>query len=296
MRNRLTHVGLMAGLMVCLLLVADTRGQDVKPADIKPAQNSPSVHQMTIYNGPNRTVRYFTTSPSLSEQNALRDLERAENEAQYAGDLLDLRRQLVSSEMALDPARRYMQDIMYGMSRDRSRSSSLSGSDYLVGSINGGVIGGAFGGWGGGWGYPYGDVFNNVAVGPSYSQNRSVRTVENVAYGIGPDGVIKEALAPVIARQATPEYAAQTTKAYQDALASAVGATSRPARAGQEVVGAGGLGSLYRPMVNVLMKGGEKIEGLLVKEDPDWLLIDTEKEEVRVRTSEVARITTLKKK
>jgi hypothetical protein len=288
MWNRLTSVSRVVAVALGLLAATTAQAQGVRPA----APNNPTVHQMTIYNGGTKTVQYFTNSQSLSEQSALRDLERAENEAQYASDLLALKRQYLGTELALEPVRRARQAALYGIVRERDYGSSVSGNNFLVGSIAGGGAAGI----GMGVGYPFGYVFaGNTAFGPSYTVLDTVRTVENLGIGIGPEGRIKDDLAAMIARQATPEYAVTAARAYRDALSSAVGVFSRPG-GNEGIVAAGGLGSVNRPQVSLTLKGGEKIEGRLVQEDADWIVVDTDKEEVRVRPADVVRMSTLRKK
>jgi hypothetical protein len=273
----------MACVVAGLLVVTAAWGQEAKqpegkPADVKPADLNPNrVYPVEIYSGGTRTIHYITASPSLSEQSAVRELERAENEAQYASDLLALRRQYVSSEQAFDPVRRAMQNALYGLVRDTSSSSSIAGSAFLDGSISGSGTGA--GGWGWAVGYPFNSVFANVGVGPSYTQATSVRTVDNLAIGIGPEGKMKDELAPVIAKQATPEFAMAAARALQDALVSVP-------RTGGPILPVGGPG-----WTTVYLKSGAIATGKVTREDADWIVLDNDKEEMRIRTADVARMT-----
>ena len=75
-----------------LLAAAPIFGQGTKPA----AQNTePGIHRLQIYNGPLRTVHYFSASGSPGEQANFREAERAENQVDLANQLLDLRNQYV---------------------------------------------------------------------------------------------------------------------------------------------------------------------------------------------------------
>src|SRR5258708_2920134 len=83
------------------LVVARAAGaqQPVKPA----AQTTESgFHRMMIYNGSMPTSHYFATSGSAGEQAGLRDVERTENEAALADQLMALRRQYVTHESQLE--------------------------------------------------------------------------------------------------------------------------------------------------------------------------------------------------
>jgi len=93
---------LAAALASAALLAASGAAADVKPAA---APAGPEVHRMVIRNGPTTTVHYFSVGLSASDQAALRDLERAENDAAYADDLQALRRQYVTDELIVEPHR-----------------------------------------------------------------------------------------------------------------------------------------------------------------------------------------------
>src|SRR5438067_397022 len=101
-----TVLSLAAALVSAALLAAAATAADVKPAA---APAGPEVHRMVIVNGPTTTVHYFSVGLSTSDQAALRDLERAENDAAYADDLQALRRQYVADELQLEPHRRTVQ-------------------------------------------------------------------------------------------------------------------------------------------------------------------------------------------
>ena len=49
------------------------------------------------------------------------------------------------------------------------------------------------------------------------------------------------------------------------------------------------------PPVTVYLKGGEKVEGRLVRDDADWIAVETDKATVNVRRSEVMRVDQHKK-
>src|SRR5260370_19233253 len=104
--------------MVLGLLAAPAAwGQDVKPA----APPNTGVHTMEIFDGPTRTVHFFTSSKSSpSERQMYRDLERAENEASYVANLQALRLQYVTGERMLEARRQVEQQQLYGWDLDRT--------------------------------------------------------------------------------------------------------------------------------------------------------------------------------
>jgi hypothetical protein len=237
-----------------------------KPAaDVAPKNDEPGVHRMEIYNGPLRSVHYIYRGLSSSEAQAVRDLERAENETTLANEMLALRMQYVSGERALDAQRRFSQQQLYGYSAAESESGSFSfpRREGLFGYIRGG-----WGGWGGGWG-GYGGGW-----GGGYSAGYSSADSVGLAVGVGDEGRIKTAMAPVVASQATPEYAA---KVGQDLTAAATRAASyatvrntlglKPS----SIVPVGGDVTITR----VLDGKAEKIQGKVLSEEGDWLILDT---------------------
>src|SRR5262245_57512226 len=108
-----------ASLAALLMLAATGFAQNnkVKPA-VGPAddKDEPGVHRMEIYNGPLRTVHYIYRGLAPSEAQAVRELERAENENILASDLLALRQQYASGERTFDAQRRFRQEQLYGYS------------------------------------------------------------------------------------------------------------------------------------------------------------------------------------
>jgi len=263
----LTRAGLALGLF---LAVSAANGQ---PNGVKPAvkQEGPGgVHRMEIYNGPTRTVAYIYGGLSPSEESAVREMQRTENEAALADDLLALRREYVSSELALEARRRAVQGLLYGYANEASNTFTASS-----------------GGWVGGYGgypylsaYPYANPYGYLPA--SYSASFSGSTMNSLAYGVGDEGVIKTAMARTIAGQATPEYASQANLAVQTAMArgsqsdsirTAMGMTKKEpvAAAGFETTTAGADVVVTR----TLDGKNEKVEGKMVREDKDWLVVDT---------------------
>jgi hypothetical protein len=246
-------------------------GQNVKPAG---PDSKGGAHRMEILDGPSRTVHYFAPGSSPGEQQMYRDLARAENEQGYAERLMALRKQYVAGEQGLESARANLQPLLYGRAVDQPYAAGYLGCGWGGGGWGWGGWGG--GGWGGGgWG-GYGGV--------------SGTTTQSLGIGIGPEGAIKEAMAKVMAQQATPEYAAAVDRQLAQISSNFKGG-DKPGTirlVGPEEVPA------PAKVVTATLKGGDKIEGRLVSEGADWLVIQTANGEEKVRMSEVMRITTKK--
>src|SRR5205814_570134 len=104
----LVNQGRGVGVLASVVLALAGAGQAL-------AQGPESVHRLEVRNGIS-TRTYFFAGKNLSEgeQVMLRDLERAENEAGYARDLLALRRDYVDSERLFEPERRGTLELLYG--------------------------------------------------------------------------------------------------------------------------------------------------------------------------------------
>jgi hypothetical protein len=302
MRTVLMSLGRAVGVVLGAVLAAGAQGQDVKPA-VRPAEGGGGVvHRMEIRNGPTTAVRYFSTDVTEGDRSVLRELERASNEARYAGDLQALLRQYVNDERLLEPKRRTVQAALYGQSITASSFGSGVGPAYA-----GYGAGPVFVGYGAAYPYAYPYNYGGYAFGYPYAYpgavfgGGSLTTTESLAFGVGDEGRMKEALVQVLARQATPEYAAAANRAYDNALARAASsAVIRPVLGPDErgrVKGA----AFERPQpsavtVTLTLKGGGKVAGDAVREDGDWYVVESGGEEVsRVRQGEVTRIDRAKK-
>jgi hypothetical protein len=258
MRKLLTR----ASLALALLLAASAA--NAQPNGVKPAvkQEGPGgVHRMEIFNGPTRTVEYIYSGLSPSEESSVREMQRAANEALLADDLLALRRQYVSSERALEARRREVQNLLYGYNAEASNTFTAS-------------AGGWYGGLGG---YPYLSAYPYVSpngyLPASYAASFSGSTMNSL---------IKTAMARTIAAQATPEYASQANQALQTAMAR--GSQSDTIRTAlgmskKEPVAAAGFETTMQGadvVVTRTLEGkNEKVEGKVIREDRDWLVVDT---------------------
>lgn len=134
MRHNLLLVGLALTILQGSLNHVQAEDNKVKKADnkIRPADQSrdSNVHKMTIQNGQTRTVQYFSITGSPSEESALKELSRAENEATYAEDLLALRNQYMNTERAMEARRRQVQLSLYGKSIENNTSAQNKVSGY----------------------------------------------------------------------------------------------------------------------------------------------------------------------
>jgi hypothetical protein len=276
---------LAAGGAVLLLAAAAGAQEKVRPAVQEGERDG--IHRMVIYSGPYRTVRLFADNLSPGEADSLRNLERAENELDYVDQLQTLRLQYLKNERNLEPIRAYVQQKFYGATVDRT--------------VGYGYYGGGFGA-AGYFGYPfyYGTPYGyygagNLAYG--YTLGGSNNVVEGLTGGIGPEGVLKTALAQTIATQATPEYSTAALRTYGDALARAgeydrlnTALALRTRKGGVAAVG------FEQPRHAILtLKDGKTLAGTLLRDDGDFYVIDTPAEEVSIRKSEVVRVTKPKK-
>jgi len=362
------------GIVLGSLLAMSSQAED-KP--IKPLvdDRDSGVHTLTIIQGPNRTVHYFTKSESPSERAALRDLERAENEANYADSLLALRQQYVTNERLMENRRNLVQMAQYGMSSESTSRTHYSATDTAVGqpgnsgvltalpgsgfssgfpfngtgtngffptttttgpgftpttagfglpfpntgfTANGGGLTvpatgftatgagvrlpfGTTGTGGTGFGFPgfgglsgFGGSFSTnsfASDAPVTTETRSntssTRVTRSLADGVGDEGKFKNEMVAMIAKQATPEYAAQAQRNYMTAATNAIAALNPPVKNPNRLVG----WDKQKPRrVKVTLKGGEAVVGALLREDGQWITIMTDKDEQRIRAEEVTRM------
>ncbi|HKB37071.1 MAG TPA: hypothetical protein VKD72_11495 [Gemmataceae bacterium] len=264
-----------ASLAAILLLAVSASAQDnkVKPAN---AAEEPGVHKMEIYNGPLRTVSYIYSGLSPSEAQAIRELERAENEMTLADEMLKLRMQYVSGERVFDAQRRFSQQQLYGYSSSGSESSA-----FTVGRRIGpfGALYSHFAPFWGGWGWGMGGYggYGGSAVAAASASTDTV----SLSQGVGDEGALKTDLARTIAIQATPEYAARAQENL--AVAQAVVASDPKVR-----------DMLRMPAAVVLVQGGtvtlasgEKITGDVIFEGAEWLVIKTPQGVRKIHRSQV---------
>jgi hypothetical protein len=269
--------------------LAPEKGQGIRNAA---QEDSGAAHRMVIYEGPNRKVAYFDRGGSPGEQAALMDLERAENDMTYLHNLQALRRQYVNSERILEPQRRYVQEQLYGTQISYGQSNVISGYSF----------GGGYGYGGYGY-YPYVNSYSPYSNGyggglSGYVGASATQITRSLANGMGDEGVLKNAMAQVIAQQAaSPEYAATVTRNYQAALGEVMRSDRLArdlrlprARAGEGVpVGPPEPKFEKGPFV-LTLKGGDKVDADEMAREGDWMVLKTRKGTERIRESEVTRI------
>jgi len=291
---------LVLGVLVAAAAVHAQADRGVRPAAPPPPPANSDVHQMTIFNGANRTVHYFADNAKVSpgDSTTLKDLERAENELSYAQNLEALKREYVHSERVLEKERRYVQQMLYGRSVSSSAPSPFAVSTSFGGRY--GLVGN---------GYPFGFPYNYGGYGYGGSSamigGGSVSETDNLAYGTGYEGPIKEAVAQTISRQATPEYTAAVYRNYGAAVARAANtpvlrdslALGKPGKGRPETVGEAAYaqtvpgGPTFRAgnPVTLTLRGGGTVDGTVVGEDPDWVTVEKADRVVNVRKSEVVK-------
>jgi hypothetical protein len=266
MRTVVSRLTILAGLALGML-AASTASAQVKKAEPPPA--GPDVLRMEIYNGPLRSVAYFSRNLSPGETGALRELQQAENEVAVTDHLLALRAQYAVDEQALEAQRRNLQMLLYGYNADITTSASAT--------AGGGPPYGYLGPWGGYWG----------GWGGYASAGYSADINHTLAVGVGDEGVMKNTLARLVPTNALPELAARANRNLDTAVARA--GTSDKLRAElnlpkEDKLSRAALEGEWQPfakpgtavyVVRALDGKSERIEGTLVRDYPDYVVIQT---------------------
>jgi hypothetical protein len=160
-----------------LLLAAPAWGQVKKSA----LGDGPAVHRIEIWNGPVRTVRYVYQDLSPSEEAVLKELERAENEANLADQMTQVRQAYVTTELVMEPRRRQVQYLLYGYNSDTTAGLLTAGG---IGGYGFGAIPAYGYGYGGAYGaYPY--AFNSGYGGFGYGTMARASTVGPIRVALG---------------------------------------------------------------------------------------------------------------
>jgi hypothetical protein len=248
------------------------------------------VFRTEIYNGGTRTVRYNAAGLSPGESQSLRELERLENETSYLRSLEELKKEYVASERVLEPYRRSVQQMEYGVDRTMSVGGYAGGWGYNPG---------VYAGWGG---------FPSYAVGAygwggygAYAPMYGTRTVtRSLAAGMGDEGVMKANISRTIAAQATEEYATIVDRSGERALARASAsptlrvALGMPADRGTRPDGGTRpAAAAERTPVTLTLTSGETVRGVKLEEKGNWFIVTLAGgKTLRLRESEVSRIET----
>jgi hypothetical protein len=295
-------LALLLGLVVTTMapaqqIVTASLQKEKQPASRADEPSAGSVHRMVILEGPTRRVQYITTGNlSSSDRQATYNLERTENELSYLSDLQQLKQQYVTSERILEPHRRAVQLQLYGRQIRNSNYASTYVNYSPYGSY--GYPGGLYGNFGGyyspfsygAYRYP-GSAYASV----SSSANSEIRSLQ---FGMGNEGVMKNAIVQVMARQTSPEHTAAALRDYDAALsrASASSILSRDLGLPKSSSSAPSAGpSFTKGSTVTIWAGNDKYVGTVKDDRPDWVVLQTEKSEVTVRKAEITRSETSSK-
>jgi hypothetical protein len=273
------------GALLGLLALTLAHGRQAAAADPPPG----SVHRMVIQEGPNRSVHYITSGNlSTSDRLAAYDLERTENDLTYLRNLQQLKHLYVRNELSLAPWRHYLQRQLYGR-QVYSGGYNSTYANYIPNEIYG--VSGA-------WGYygshsPYGYAFGYPG-GLAYASRiaQAYGETSSLQYGMGNEGVMKNAIVGAIARQALPEYTTAAMRDYEAAMSRAANSpvlsrdlglskSNAPAPSGEPTFSKGAKATIW--------VGNEKYAGTVKDDRPGWLVLQTDKAEVTVRKSEITR-------
>jgi hypothetical protein len=277
-----THLTRWSGAAALTALLAATTAQ-AQDKNVKPAvgQDDARAHQMVINNGALRTVHFFPGKDvSDSERNFYRERAAAENELALVDLLQQLRLQYVKNELSLLPGRRATQEMLYGYSTTYPGHWSPGG--IANAPLYGGSLAGAytpgFPYLGGGMaftGLPYpgltgGNVAGSLDAYASGPFSAGGVNTQNLSVGVGDEGILKRKMAEVLAKQATPEYAAKVRQVYNEVAAAKPGAITAAGYSED---------SGYRrgDRVTLTVKVGdklEKIQGTFVRESPTWMVLE----------------------
>jgi hypothetical protein len=265
--------------VLALGLVISARADDKKPdgqaKDVAPAANvkQTSFPKMEIFNGTARSVHYYGDASNLSEQVALADLERAENELAYTRQLQMLKTLYVQDDAALQGARRAADERI--LDRTAWFSTGIYPDLLPVVDTEGFRVRGDRWWWPGysGW-HDYSGAYGN---GNNASLPLAVSGPGGQNWAVGPPtgGWLKTELSRQVANQATPEFRAEARRDLGVALASL-------GKASGNILPAG----MPRKM-KVTLKGGKTYEGSVVKDDANFLTLDTDGSQVDIAQSEI---------
>ncbi len=313
----LVNSGRGIGIVLGLLLAAASYGQAPTPAPIpaksgvnqtpkpmlvepapKLAANQtvqPAAHRLEIVTGLHSSVHYFGKGLAPTEMAALRDLERAENEASYAESMASLRQLYLNNELARERGGQLVQTARntttvstYGTGMGGAAASPLQ-MGYAGIPNNYALVANPYGTV-----YPsqvaYNQLYPNVYT-PGYwgdaNFGGTVTTVENVQYGSGSDSKIKQELFKSMSTQYTPENVTGLYRSLDAAMSRVTGLPRVREALGQS--DPSGIALAGYGQVTLTLKDGKELKGKLVREDGDWLYLESDNEDVSVRKADVAR-------
>jgi len=298
------------GQQITVSRYAQAKGPPPKRAteEIRP---SGTVHRIELYSGPHHSVTYLPSGQvPTSDRMTAREMERAENEQIYVRELERLKQQYVNAERVSEPQRRAVQKELYGKSTTSENSRTNTGG----GRYNNGY--GGYGGYGGNMGYGGFGALGGYAAGlggmgygglggyggmgygnrrgfyNNYTGTSSDSVTRGLQFGVGDEGRFKDEMVKAIAQQTSPEYAEAAQKHYQAALSHA--ATSPTVAKALSLPKTPNAYAELDPSYPkdsevVLWLGTEKYTGIVKADRPDWLILQTDKGELRVRKSAIVR-------
>jgi hypothetical protein len=313
----LVNMGRGTGIVLGLLLATASYGQAPMPAPIpakpvaaqpikpvfveqapKPAAQqtaTPGAHRMQITTGLHSTVQYFDKGLAPTEVAAIRDLERAENEASYAETMASLRQLYLNNELnrersgeLVQTARNTTTVTTYGSGLCGAVGSPLQ-MGYAAIPNNYALVANPYATV-----YPnqyaYNRLYPNVYT-PGYwgdgNFGGTVNTVENVQYGVGDDSKMKQELFKSMATQYTPETVAGLYRSLDTARSRVMGYPRVREALGQS--DPSGIAMAGYGPVTLTLKDGKELKGNLQREDADWLYVQTDNEDLSIRKADVSR-------
>jgi hypothetical protein len=322
----LVNTGRGASVALGLLLATASFGQAPTPAPLPPQAVLPAprpilvekpktelkptdnVHRMEILNGMSGiSVSYFGKDLAPSEMAALRDLERAENDANAAGTMAALRNLYVRDEIRMEHQRHRVQMAMYGTATKSTFGSYLGGGaapgGYAMGSFpipnNYALVQNPMYGTAGI--YPgqlaYSPLYPNVYTPGFWGDTGLTNTVtrsDGLQHGMGDEGAMKTEIARAMATQYTPESAAATARGVDFAIGRV--ASLPNLRKGLGMKEPGNVAEAGFGTITLTLKDGKELKGELIREDPDWLYVQTDNEDVSVRKTDVTKTVRPRKK
>jgi hypothetical protein len=260
-------------LALGLLGVSQAFGQAFKPAD---QTQSGSAHRMVIYNGSTRTVSVFAPGASTAEQSALRDVERTAAETAQAADLVNELRQARLETARADVARAEFERSQYGF---RLPYPVVPNSFELLQTAATPFLDRELlpflPRYAGLWGFPFGSFLGAPGLAWAGPWPNAV-----------PEQGTRVALKDITQELATAEAdLARRTRQHDAAVARAASTSDRireavgaPASGGVKpaALGASG-GEAFQPgsHVSITRKAGGTVDGALISEDANWIVVRT---------------------
>ncbi len=136
----------------------------------------------------------------------------------------------------------------------------------------------------------YSPLYPNVYTQGYWGDTGLTNTVtvsNSLQNGMGDDGVMKAEIAKAMAAQYTPESAAATARGVDFAVGRV--ASLPRVRKGLGMPEPGNVAEAEFGEITLTLKDNTTLKGKLVRDDPEWIYIQTEKEDVSVRKTDVTK-------